>query len=213
MSAASICTFSWRFFKGKQKLNAINSIIPSAPRFMTFYISDMKSPCLCKWGDYRNPACILKWYFCSWHCNCQCSTKYYTLSDIPLITLDAIWKLKPIRFIIRRQLHDTVAGEIRIGGFSFHENIQLYHETEDTRDIGLLLIPWSTLNYKKKIILVFRAKKGCVKWSKAEPPNEIWTGLVIGCLHELYSVTSLFQLSKAVLITSNRRTSPAKQIQ
>lgn len=148
---------------------------------MTFHNSDMKSPCLCKWGDYQNPACILKWYFCSWHCNYLCNPKYYAGSDILLITLDAIWKLKPIRFIIRRQLHDTVAEEIRMG--SFHESIQLHHESEDTRDRRLLLIPWSTQNYKNHISVV--SEKRCVKWSKAELSNEKCTGLVIGCLQKL----------------------------
>lgn len=98
----SIYTFSWLSFQAKQKLNAINSKIPSTPEVMTFHNSDMKSPCLCRWGDYQNSARILRWYFGSWHCNYQCNTKYNTESDILMITLDATWKLKPIRYIIRR---------------------------------------------------------------------------------------------------------------
>lgn len=93
-SMRTVYTCSWFSFQGKQKLNAINSKIPLAPRVMTFHNSDMKSPCLCRWGDYQNPACITRWYFCSWHCNYQCNTKYNTVSDILMITLDAIWKLK-----------------------------------------------------------------------------------------------------------------------
>lgn len=63
--------------------------------------------------------------------------------------MDVIWKLKPIRYIIRRQLHDTVAGEIRMK--NVHESIQLHHGIEDTIDIRLLLIPLSALNYKNHI--------------------------------------------------------------
>lgn len=107
--------YNWLSFQAKQKLNAINREIPSAPRVTTSHNSDVKSPCLCRWSDYQNPACTLRWYFCSWHCNYQHNTKYYTVSDILMITLDAIWKLKPIRFIIRRQLHDTVDVGIRVG--------------------------------------------------------------------------------------------------
>lgn len=52
-----------------------------------------------------------------------------------------------------------------------------------------------------------------MKWSKAGLSNEKCTGLVIGCLQKLYSVASLFQLSKTVLITSKSWTNPAKQLQ
>lgn len=140
----SIYTFSWLSFQAKQKLNAINRKIPSTPGVMTFHNSDMKSPCLCRWGDYQNSARILRWYFGSWHCNYQCNTKYNTESDILMITLDAMWKLKPIRYIIRRQLHDTLAGKIKMG--NVHESIQLHHRIEDTIDIRLLLILWSAQN-------------------------------------------------------------------
>lgn len=73
-----------------------------------------------------------------------------------MITLDAIWKLKPIRFLIRGQLHDTVAGEIRMG--NFRESIQLCGGSEDTKDIGLLLIPRS-LRIIEIALVLFRARR------------------------------------------------------
>lgn len=87
--------------------------------------------------------------------------------------------------------------------------IKLHQRIEDTIDIRLLLIPWSTQNYKN-LIRVFPELKGMCKMFQAKLSNEKCTGLIISCLQMLCSVALLLQLSKTVLITSNSWTNPVK---